>query len=376
MYLESQHHSSEAEPAVASPQLPFAGSFRPHHGRSGPARPLHDIGEQLSMAWRNGSCEFNDLLLHPREVLAVAAELIDADLSEALALVGSHLAMVGDVEAQSMTQMLAEIARFTQYLAVKGVNRLAEVSEQHCRDFMEHAVRARSGGWTEPSDSTMHKRRTAIRLLYGAARHIYLTDRDPTLDIKLPTRTTRRARSLTNEEEALGRIWSQPTLTDTRHPAAWALGQASATSSELAVAVVGDLDLPGQRVWLHGNERNRIPRWGALTDWGVRQIEAHIQQIGTDPTTPIVTRARKTRNAAQASSTMAVSDVLKRSGLSNEKDVRPLSLSAWAGRRVFEETGRIDAAAHAMGVRRLDTAAEMIGWDWDTAPGAERSDER
>lgn len=364
MYLESPLEPTDTDPAVAPPRLAFSGSFRPQHGRPRPARPLHDIGELLSMAWRKGSAEVNDLLLQPRDVLVMAAELTDPDLSEALALVGSHLAVLRDVEAQAMARMLAEIGRFTQNLTAKGANRLSEVSEQHCRDFIEQAVTTTTGGWAAPSASTMHVRRTAIRLLFGSARQIYLTDRDPTLDIKLPTRASRRARALTNEEEALGRIWSQLTLTDTRHPAAWALGQASATSSELAVATVGDLDLPRQRVWLHGNPRNRELRWGPLTEWGVHQLEKHLQQIGTDPTTPMVTKARKTRNAAQASSTMAVSDVLKRSGLSNEKDVRALSLAAWAGRRVFEETGRIDAAAHAMGVRNLDIAAQMIGWDW------------
>ena len=41
-----------------------------------------------------------------------------------------------------------------------------------------------------------------------------------------------------------------------------------------------------------------------------------------------------------------------------------MSVAAWAGSRVFRETGRIDAVAHALGMRNLDRAAALIGWDW------------
>ena len=53
--------------------------------------------------------------------------------------------------------------------------------------------------------------------------------------------------------------------------------------------------------------------------------------------------------------------VLLRAGLVGEPDVRPASVAAWAGRAVFERTGRIEDAAAAMGVRSLDRAARLIG---------------
>jgi len=37
--------------------------------------------------------------------------------------------------------------------------------------------------------------------------------------------------------------------------------------------------------------------------------------------------------------------VLTRAGLAGEPDVRPASVAAWAGRRILEETGRIDVVA-------------------------------
>ena len=60
----------------------------------------------------------------------------------------------------------------------------------------------------------------------------------------------------------------------------------------------------------------------------------------------------------------SLQDVLVRAGLAGEPDVRASSVAAWAGRRVLEETGRIDLAARALGVRSLDRAARIIGWEW------------
>ena len=61
---------------------------------------------------------------------------------------------------------------------------------------------------------------------------------------------------------------------------------------------------------------------------------------------------------------MAITETLERAGLAREPDVRPLSIVAWAGRRIFTETGRIDEVAKRTGVRSLDGAARLIGWEW------------
>ena len=46
--------------------------------------------------------------------------------------------------------------------------------------------------------------------------------------------------------------------------------------------------------------------------------------------------------------------------------LRPSSVAAWAGRRCFDETGDITKVAQLLGVRSLDQAARIIGWDWTT----------
>ena len=51
-------------------------------------------------------------------------------------------------------------------------------------------------------------------------------------------------------------------------------------------------------------------------------------------------------------------------GLAAERDLAPMSLATWAGRRVFDATGRIEEAAKTLGLRSLDTAAAAIGFGW------------
>lgn len=69
----------------------------------------------------------------------------------------------------------------------------------------------------------------------------------------------------------------------------------------------------------------------------------------------------------QASISGAVGAILQRAGLHQESDVRPRSVTAWAGQRVFDETGRIEDVARRLGLRSLDRAAALIGWEWRSA---------
>jgi hypothetical protein len=73
--------------------------------------------------------------------------------------------------------------------------------------------------------------------------------------------------------------------------------------------------------------------------------------------------------SGQVSSCIAVAETLTRAGIGKEPDVRPGSVVAWAGRKVFDETGTIEEVARRLGMRSLDRAARFIGWGWATEPG-------
>lgn len=349
----------------AASTLPFDGSVPVVHRLPGRAGAITDeVGRDLALAWLR-QYPYPGRLLRGRDVLATAAAMTGPSLLESVGLIGAHLGSIHDLNDQSLRRLLTEFGRFTLTLDALGIDRLALVTPLDCEDFIHQAIAPRgdSDVWTEPSISTQYLRRTAIRLGWGTARTLGLATGDPTLDIVLPPRSSLSTRPLADDEEALGRIWAQPTLEPTRHGAAWALGQATATGAEQAAVTVADLDLDSARVWLHGN-RHREPRFGELTDWGLIQIRRRLTVVGTDPDTRLVTAATRSRNARQSSTCTAVADVLRHAGLRQDRTVRPASLAAWAGAQVLKRTGRIDDVAHALGIRSLDRAAATIGWNW------------
>lgn len=255
------------------------------------------------------------------------------------------------------------LERFGRFAAEGcGLFDLAEVSSGVARAF----VTASTGTGQAPSISTMHWRRTALRLLFRAARRHGLVAGDPTLDLDLPPRSSLATRPLTDDEVTLCRSVAQWSLAGSRRAAVWALAEATCRTSELPGVAGDDVDLDSGRVWIGGGKATR-PREGQLTEWGLVQVRARIQELEA-PSLPLVYSGRSAIGAGQVSGASALVDVLTRAGLHHEPDVRPGSVAAWTGRRVLEETGRIDCAARVLGVKSLDRAASIVAWDWQADP--------
>src|SRR5439155_2516265 len=106
-------------------------------------------------------------------------------------------------------------------------------------------------------------------------RQLGVYDGDPTIDLVLPPRSFLAVRPLTDDEIVVCRSFSLQTLTATRQPAAWALAEATARTSEIPHIVVSDLDLANRRVWIHGSSKAEA-RWGLLSDWGATQVARRI----------------------------------------------------------------------------------------------------
>lgn len=269
----------------------------------------------------------------------------------------------GTVAGAQWERTSAILDRFGRF-AVEGCGLvdLAEVTAHVARSF----VTAPTGASQVPSTSTMHWRRTALRLLFKAARRHGLIDGDPTLDLALPPRSSLGTRPLTDDEVTLCRSVAQWSLAGSRRAAVWALAEATCRSSELPNVSGDDVDLDSGRVWIAGGKATHA-RAGQLTDWGLVQVRARLDELDA-PSLPLVYSGRSPSGAGQVSGASALVDVLTRAGLHQEPDVRPGSVAAWAGRRVLDETRRIDRAARALGVRSLDRAATIVAWDWQADP--------
>lgn len=275
--------------------------------------------------------------------------------------VGSVL-LDGAVSEQSAGRLLVLIERVVGFVTeVHDLGHLDEATPEMIRGF----VHAPDSAGEAPSAATMHLRRCAVRILFRVGRQLGLVAVDPTVDLVLPPRAASVLRPLTDDEAALGRAMSVHDLEATRLPAAWALAEAGVRSGELAGVTVGDLDLELSRVWVRGC-RSVSPRWARLSPWGRQRIELRVAALGDDAGRSLTYGADGSVQSRQAAACIAVTKTLVAAGLHGEPGVRPLSVTGWAGRRVFEETGRVEDAAQVLGMRSLDRTARLIGVDWRT----------
>ena len=152
-------------------------------------------------------------------------------------------------------------------------------------------------------------------------------------------------------------------VTSTRPSGAWALCEATARTAELAALTVGDVDLERRRVWLHGSAR-LDERWGELTEWGHVQLRRHLNGLPAASETLLFDGGKPGTSIAQSSAVGVIGRTLRRAGLGEDPAIRPSSIAAWAGRAIFDRTGRIDLVGRRLGMRSLDRTAIFIGWDW------------
>jgi integrase len=287
------------------------------------------------------------------------------------ASIGTVLAAWTDktvVSAATLARFTGILSRFGRYAAARDIATLGAVDPALVEGFVAARHRGRSETITAPTVTTMCARRAALRAFFGTARQLRLTLDDPTTGIVTTARdgSPTGGRPLTDEEAALVRVYSQR-ATPTRHAAAVALLLAGAHTGEAGHVTTADLDLTAGVVTVHASSRYRA-RTLPLDGWARRVLAERAAHLIRDRHTgnPVVLCAAAAGSPAsrQASVCATVRAILTRAGLCAQPGVRPSSLTGYAGRRVFEQTGHVEDAARLLGSSSLDTAAVLIGHPW------------
>lgn len=280
------------------------------------------------------------------------------DLAE---LVIASLRVGYELAPESFERLFGIMRGFASFLErAYGLSLLSEVGTEHVRAFLEASTRTGS----PPAVATKHLRRSAIRLLYREAARLGVVTGDPTTDLPLPPRSYLLIRPLSDDEVELCRSFARSSLSATRKPAAWALSEASARSSELPHIRARDIELDGARVRIAGGART-ASRWGEFTEWGLVQVARRLSALKREgPEAPLVCSDTGNHASARTNAYEAIRATLVRAGLGGEPDVRPNSLVAWRGASALAAGASIDEVARLLGIRSLDAAASFIGWDW------------
>lgn len=285
----------------------------------------------------------------------------------------AHWSASGDFTEQTLARESETVARFVRRLAAQGVTDIGEVTAEHCRGFLTApTIDGRS-----PELTTQHARRTALRMMFRTIRELGRDVGDPTLDLYLPPRTATTARPLTDEEVTLCRASTrlgQAGTSSLQRAVAWALGEATAVSSEISAIRAGDVDDPTAPQWVRlPGTRRHDPRLGQLTGWGsvivARQLRI-LRERHCGPATLLTYRGAGTpgQASAQAAVCNALGSVLTLAGLAEEPDLRPGSLRNWAGRALYDAGLPIEQVARRMGTRSLDTVVTDLAITWRTPP--------
>lgn len=292
-----------------------------------------------------------------------------AELNQLLEAVRSAWAGGDEFSEQTRLRAGETVERFTRRVTRQGARTTADLSIELCAGF----VASPTLDGRAPELTTQHARRAALRMYFRTARDLGVPVGDPTLDLRLPARTSTSARPLTDDEVALCRYATRLGQAGSRslqRAVCWALAEATAITSEITQVRVGDIDDSATPRWVHlaGTKRTRERR-GELTDWGSRMVARQIDVLaGQRPSAnPLLTyRGRGTpgQHVAQAAVCNAIGEVLHGAGLSAEPDVRPASVRNWAARRLFDGGMPIEHVAVRMGARSLDAVAEDIGLVW------------
>lgn len=364
--------------------MPRVSQVSTNQGCSGSTRPhrlaphAHPTGAQAAKLLRKGA-----VLLAPpvRRSALVGGEPSLIHALDQVTAAWREMTTQGELSEQTYDKFSQLLQRFARYMSLRGAVLLADATAHLTEDFVTARGRTRHGLVSESAPATQNLRRSVVRAAFRTMHDLGLTEEDPTRHIVLAGRTPGTVRPLSEDEAMALRHHASFFGRPTRHAAAAALALAGGHSGEIGHSRVQDLDVKGARVWMHGSTKTD-PRWCPLDPWALNALTERARFVAAQqlrpyfaPAARLAVSTRPASDAAlQARVCVALGDLLRRIGVESEHGVKPASVTARAGVDVFESTGRIEDVARRLGLRSLDRAAAVVGFDWSSTPTDEHSD--
>ena len=153
------------------------------------------------------------------------------------------------------------------------------------------------------------------------------------------------------------------TVVATRYPLILAFAESGVATGEIGWIRGRDVDLDSGSVNVAATLKG-FARTVSLTDWAAGQIRLADRRGLLDPDGFVAVDRDSSHDVRRTSVTAVLTEILERAGLRGQPGVEPRSFAATAGRRLFDDTGRIDRVALVLGLNSLDRAAALIGFDW------------
>ena len=272
----------------------------------------------------------------------------DPDIRDLAAHVIEVIAANDRYQPSTRTTYSAGVHQFETFCLTRGITRLSQLTESVVIEF-RHLPTQRGTHRRIPSEQTCRNRINAVRELLRIARQIGLHAPDVTVDIDRHRVTRGTFHRLDENGIAALRAAACLSLPGALAPVLIALIEAGAHNSELVG--LDHMSINGTTVSLPGGTR-LSPRTNRLTEHG-----QHVMAGAGEWELP----------ASTASLSATFKHIVTFAGFNPELRIRPQSVIAWRATQIFNDTHRIEDVARFAGFSSLDTAAELIDFDWQRA---------
>jgi hypothetical protein len=296
-----------------------------------------------------------------------------ADAAELVVAEWLRQAADGQISEGTVGTHTAHLRRLVKFAAAREAGLVCDLSTNLLSEWT-NAANAYSG---EPvPDTTRYARKAVASAFFHTCFRLGITDVNPAQ--ALPARKSRDRYVRPFTPEHIDRLKDQAASAhkETKGPAALALVLLGCSSGEVGAITCRDVDLTGMLVNAHGGGDRYAQRWLPIDDpWCFDQLAARLRALadkypddwqdrclGYDPQPGKDDNPR--RRAAATS--MTVGKIIERAGLKVNSVTRVASITEFVARRVFLKTGKVEAVAARLGLRKLDDAAHLCGYDWQT----------
>ena len=227
----------------------------------------------------------------------------------------------------------------------------------------------------EPApDTTRYTRKSVASSFFHTCFRLGITDQNPAQ--ALPSRKQRDRFVHPFTPDQIGRLKdaSAPRMWETKGPAALALVLLGCSSGEVGAIRCSDIHLTDLLINAHGGGDRYQQRWLPVDDpWAFDALAARLRTLADkyphdwqdryvaydpQPGKPDYARRRA------AATSMTVGKIIERAGLKVNGVTRVASITEYVARRVFVQTGRVEAVAARLGLNKLDDAAHICGYNW------------
>lgn len=226
------------------------------------------------------------------------------------------------------------------------------------------------------SEETRRNRSTVAAQFFATCIRLGIVENTPMTAVVRAKKQTRHIRPFTQKEIDQLKGAARQGHRAGKSTSTVALYLLGAAPGEVGSITCQDIDLLNKCVRAHGGgERYRERYLPIDDDWAFDQLAARLKWLAQHhpedwkeryvaySPTPGSEPSFEHRCAAVSNTITAA---MKRAQVHIKGETRAASISEYVAVRIFEETGRLEAVAARLGIRRLDDAAVTVGYDWRT----------